>query len=130
MLITIKNKVKLIIKDENTTLSYYKNEVRQFVNERGWMKYHTPKNLIQALNIEVAELSEIFLFKDYKIENIIANKQQLESISDELADIFIYLISLVNIFGLDLTNAFLKKMKKNKTKYSIKEFNHGIYYKK
>ncbi len=122
--------MSIIIEDENTTLSFCKEEVKQFVNNRGWTKYHTPKNLIQALHIEVAELSEIFLFKDYEINHIRANKGLLENISDELADIFIYLISLVNVFGIDLTEAFLNKMRKNENKYSIEEFNNGFYYKK
>ncbi|MHA1456308.1 MAG: hypothetical protein ACTSR5_10065 [Promethearchaeota archaeon] len=56
--------------DSNTKLLYFKKEVEKFVKERNWTKYHTPKNLIQALGIEVSELSEIFLFKDLDIQMI------------------------------------------------------------
>jgi len=122
--------VSLIFNDKQTTLSFFKEEVAEFVRKRGWKKFHTPKNLIQALQIEAAELSEIFLFKDYTIEQILSKDELLEDISDEIADIFIYLISLLNICKIDLTEAFYKKMEKNSTKYSIKEFNNGIYYKK
>jgi NTP pyrophosphatase (non-canonical NTP hydrolase) len=122
--------VSIILSDKHTTLSFFKDEIADFVQKRDWGKYHTPKNLIQALQIEAAELSEIFLFKDYSLEQILDNSELLKEISDELADVFIYLISLINVFGIDLTEAFSNKMKKNSDKYSIKEFKNGGYYKK
>lgn len=119
------------IKNDNyTTISFFKEEVANFIKKRDWIKYHTPKNLIQALGIEVAELSEIFLFKDYETKKIRNNKVMLESISNEIADIFIYLISFINILDLDLTKCFIRKMEKNNQKYSVEEFNDGLYYKK
>jgi NTP pyrophosphatase (non-canonical NTP hydrolase) len=122
--------VSIILSDKHITLSFFKDEVAEFVQKRDWGKYHTPKNLIQALQIEAAELSEIFLFKEYTVEQILNNHELLKNISEELADVFIYLISLVNVFGIDLTEAFSNKMKKNSSKYSVKEFNNGVYYKK
>ena len=122
--------MNIILSDKHTTLSFFKDEVAEFVQKRDWGKYHTPKNLIQALQIEASELSEIFLFKDYSLEQILDNSELLKEISDELADVFIYLISLINVFGIDLTEAFSNKMKKNSDKYSIKEFKNGVYYKK
>ncbi|MFX0018936.1 MAG: nucleotide pyrophosphohydrolase [Candidatus Hermodarchaeota archaeon] len=116
--------------DKNTFISYFKKKVKNFVRERNWSNYHTPKNLIQALGIEIAELSELFLFKEYSVNEILKNKSLFESISDELADILIYLISLVNCLRIDLTKSFNKKMEKNERKYPIKEFNNGKYYKK
>jgi len=116
--------------DNNTTVSLFKEEVEKFIKERDWSKYHTPKNLIQALGIEVGELSELFLFKEDNLDDVLKNKSLLENIEDEIADIFIYLISLINTLGIDLTHVFIKKMEKNKKKYSTKEFNNGIYYKK
>jgi NTP pyrophosphatase (non-canonical NTP hydrolase) len=116
--------------DSNTNLLYFKKEVEKFVNERGWTKYHTLQNLIQALGIEVSELSEIFLFKDLDIQMIDENRALFENISDEVADIFIYLISLVNRLNINLTDAFARKMIKNRLKYPVEEFNNGDYHKK
>jgi dCTP diphosphatase len=118
-----------IVDDYNTPISFFKLKVQKFVRERRWTKYHTPKNLIHALSIEVAELSEIFLFKDFSLENIKSDKNLLENISDEIADVFIYLISLLNSVDLDLTSAFTKKMEKNELKYSLDDFNNGSYQK-
>jgi NTP pyrophosphatase (non-canonical NTP hydrolase) len=115
--------------DDNTSVSFFKKEVQKFVRDRNWTKFHSPKNLIQALGIEVSELSEIFLFKDISLETINSDKNLLENISDEIADVFIYLVSLVNSINLDLTGAFTKKMEKNKEKYSLDEFNDGSYQK-
>ena len=117
------------LRDNNTKISYFKEEVENFVKERRWTKFHNPKDLIQALSIEVSELSEIFLFKDFSLDKIQNDKELLENISDEIADVFIYLVSLVNSLNLDLTNSFTKKMEKNKEKYSLLKFNNGYYQK-
>lgn len=116
--------------DSNITISFFKEELKNFIEERNWVKYHSPKNLVQAINCEAGELSQLLLFKDYAKEEIKENKNLLDNISDEIADVFIYLISLINSLDLDLTNIFMNKMKKNKKKYSKKEFNDGKYYKK
>jgi len=116
--------------DFETTISFFKEEVSRFVEARNWNIYHTPKNLVQAINCEAGELSQLLLFKDYTVEDIWKNAQLLTSISEEIADVFIYLISLVNALDLDLSEIFVRKMEKNKKKYSSNEFNNGKYYKK
>lgn len=116
--------------DKDVNLEYFKQETNKFITERKWTKYHTPRNLIQALGIEVAELSEIFLFRDFELEDIFRDENLYENISDEIADIFIYLISLINVLKMDLTSSFETKMAKNRKKYSINEFNKGNYHKK
>jgi NTP pyrophosphatase (non-canonical NTP hydrolase) len=116
--------------DLNTPIIYFRKKVKDFVESRSWTKYHTPKNLVQAINCEAGELSQLLLFKDYKKEDILDDKTLLEKISDEISDVFIYLISLVNCLDIDLTSAIIKKMEKNTQKYSEEEFNNGNYYKK
>lgn len=116
--------------DNNTVISFLKNNVKKFVEEREWTRYHTPKNLIQALQIEAAELSELFLFKEMTKDDILQNEELINKISNEMADVLIYLISLANSLDIDLTYSFIKKIEINKNKYTIKEFNNGIYYKK
>ncbi|MFX1456820.1 MAG: nucleotide pyrophosphohydrolase [Promethearchaeota archaeon] len=116
--------------DNNTTISFFKEDVKRFVSGRNWVKYHTPKNLVQAINCEAGELSQLLLFKDYSKKTISDDRELFNNISDEIADVFIYLISLINALDLDLTQAFVNKMKKNISKYSTKEFKNGKYYKK
>ena len=116
--------------DNNTFIFFLKEKVKEFVEDRGWTRYHTPKNLVQALNCEAGELSQLLLFKEHKTEEILKDKTLLNDLTNEIADVFIYLISLVNSLGLDLTNAFMNKMEKNNQKYSSTEFKNGLYYKK
>ena len=118
------------LNDSNTSISVFKGIVREFVNKRDWTKYHTPKNLVQAINCEAGELSQLLLFKEYNSEDIWDDRKLLTNISDEIADVFIYLISLINLLNLDLSQIFAKKMEKNKEKYNVNEFNNGLYYKK
>ena len=116
--------------DLKTTISFFREEVKKFVEERNWSKYHTPKNLVQAINCEAGELSQLLLFKDYTKDDVLNNKELFTNISDEIADVFIYLISLINSLNIDLSEAFINKMQKNKQKYSKEEFNDGTYFKK
>jgi len=116
--------------DENTNISFLKEEVRKFIQKREWTKFHTPKNLAQALNCEAGELSQLLLFKDYLPEDIKKDRELYQKISDELADVLIYLISFSNSLNIDITKSFVQKMVKNRKKYSIDEFNDGKYYKK
>jgi NTP pyrophosphatase (non-canonical NTP hydrolase) len=116
--------------DKDTTISVLKVKIAKFVEERNWSKYHTIKSLIQAIQIEAAELSELFLFKELTKDDVLSNKELFESVSDEIADVFIYLLSLLNTLDLDLTDIFFKKMEKNSQKYPTEEFNKGNYHKK
>ena len=88
-------------------------KVIDFRNERNWEQFHHIKDLLLGLNIEVAELQELFLWK--------TNEQQTEidkeKIKDELADIAIFLIYISKHYNIDLTEAISSKLEKNSIKY-------------
>ncbi|MBY8981406.1 MAG: hypothetical protein KGD57_00525, partial [Candidatus Lokiarchaeota archaeon] len=65
-----------------------------------------------------------------KKNEIYQNDELLKNIKEEITDVFIYLISFINSLEIDLTSAFIEKMKKNRKKYPTEEFNDGVYYKK
>lgn len=93
-----------------------KRELEEFVNERDWDKFHTPKNLSMALTIEATELMELFLWlNNEEVAAISPNK--LEKIEDEVADILIYLIRIATKLNIDINNAVNKKIEKNRNKY-------------
>ena len=88
-----------------------KKEIKDFVDERDWEQFHTPKNLSMALSVEASELLEIFQWqKAEEYKN--ATEEQKEMIKDEIADIFYYLVRISDKLDINIEEALLKKMKK------------------
>ena len=93
-------------------------KIRNFRDERDWMKFHDPKNLAISIVIEAAELLEHFQWKDEKaVEQHIRDNR--EDIADELADVAMYLAELADNLGIDLIQAMNSKLEKNATKYPV-----------
>jgi len=95
-------------------------KIIQFRDARQWVQYHDPKNLSLALGIEAAELQEIFLWKTSEESKNLSQKD-ISRVSDEIADIFIYLTYLCYEFKIDLFDTTLKKIEKNAIKYPIEK---------
>ncbi len=95
-------------------------KIIQFRNARQWGQYHDAKNLSMALGIEAAELQEIFLWKTSEESKNLSQKD-ISRMSDEIADIFIYLTYLCYEFKIDLFDTTLKKIEKNAIKYPIEK---------
>ncbi len=94
--------------------------VRNFVRERDWEQFHTPKNLVMALAGEVGELTEIFQWlTTEESKTVMADAQKAEAVRDELADVFVYSLRLADVLGVDLDQAVRNKMKKNAAKYPV-----------
>lgn len=91
-------------------------KIKKFRDDRDWMQFHDPKNMAVSITIEAAELLEHFQWKtkDEVREYIKENK---EEISDEIADISMYLFEMADNMGLNLIQAMEKKLKKNELKY-------------
>lgn len=104
--------------DDVTTVEQLRNAMRAFVDERDWQQFHTPKNLVMSLAIEVAELMEHFQWTDgAESAARAADPARRAAIADEVADVCCYLLSLVNALDLDLSDAMLGKLVKNAAKY-------------
>lgn len=101
---------------ENSDLAKLRDEIRIFVAERDWDKFHTPKNLSAALCVEAAELLEHFQWlKTGNHEEL--NGTKFEQIRHEMADVLVYLIRLADKLDVDLSAAVFEKMKINRSKY-------------
>jgi dCTP diphosphatase len=102
------------------TLLGLKNRLREFARARDWEQFHTPKNLAVSIAIEAAELLEIFQWlSDAQASQIIRSKENMGLIRDEMADIFVYLIRLADILGIDLIKAAMRKIVRNSKKYPV-----------
>lgn len=84
----------------------------EFRDQRDWEQFHNSKDLAIALNIEAGELLEEFLWK--KPEDA-----DLNSIKEELADVFAYALLLANNYNLNISEIILAKIEKNAKKYPV-----------
>ncbi len=94
--------------------------IRKFRDERGWAKYHDPKNLAVSVVLEAAELLEHFQWKSPHELNDYVEKHK-EEVSEEVADVLIYLLNLADMIDVDILEAAEKKITKNEQKYPVKK---------
>jgi NTP pyrophosphatase (non-canonical NTP hydrolase) len=94
--------------------------IRAFRDERDWKQFHDPKNLATSIAIEAAELLEEFQWMtgDESNRHAVENR---EAVSDEIADVAIYLIELADVLDIDLRAAILAKLEKNAAKYPVEK---------
>ena len=110
------------MKDEEVlNLTLLKKRLTTFAKERDWEKFHTPKNLAMALNVEAVELLEIFQWmteeESLKLIELSGSEKKIMNIRDEIADIFVYLLRLCSVLNIDFEKSLLEKIEKNETKY-------------
>ena len=95
-----------------------RNALREFVAERDWDRFHSPKNLASALAVEAAELLERFQWLTEE-ESRALTPDQHARVRDEMADVLVYLVRLADKLDVDLLQAAREKMKKNALKYPV-----------
>ena len=93
-----------------------RDRLRQFVAERDWDQFHSPKNLAMALSVEAAELVEHFQWLT-EAESHRLKPGKLAEVRDEMADVLVYLVRLADKLDVDLLDAAAKKIAKNALKY-------------
>ena len=99
-------------------LEQLRNRIRDFVSERDWDQFHSPKNLSMALIVEAAELVEHFQWlKESESSELPA--QTLQAVEEELADILVYLVRIADQLDIDLLSAANRKMESNGAKYPV-----------
>jgi len=99
-------------------ISELADELRRFAEDRDWEHYHTPKNLAMALAGEVGELLAEFQWMTAE-ESLALTSDQHAAITSEVADIFIYLVRLADVTGIDLLNAAAQKHAENNVRFPI-----------
>ena len=89
--------------------------VIRFRDARNWRQFHNPKDLAISLNLEAAELLELYQWSGTDLEC----QDKLPQVREELADVLSYCISLADVYGLDLDEILNEKITKNEQKYPI-----------
>ena len=97
-------------------------EIANFASERNWEQFHTIKNLVLALVGEAGELASVVQWLEGVDKSfLVSNEAIRQNLADELADVFIYLLRIADVSGINLMNAAEEKMKKNSTRYTIEK---------
>ena len=95
-------------------------ELRAFASARDWEQYHLPKNLILALVGEVGELAELFQWRrPEESEPEALDGEVRGAVSDELADVLLYLVRLADVLDVDLAAAARDKLARNGERYPV-----------
>ena len=102
------------------TITDLQRRLREFVAERDWQQFQTPKNLVMALTGEVGELNEIFQWlTPEQAAAVMSEPAQATNVADEIADVLAYLLRLADVLEVDVAAALAAKMEKNAIKYPV-----------
>lgn len=106
------------------TIDGIRQELLEFLEKREWHRFHTPKDLALAVQIEAGELAEHFLWKDEEeCTNYLADEGKRARVLEEVADVMIYVLNMVNAIErlsgekLNITTVIRNKIRKNEEKY-------------
>jgi len=99
------------------------SDLESFRDERDWGQFHTPKNLMMAINGEAGELSSLCQWVNNS--EIYENIELRNKVLLEMADIFIYLINLANVLNVDLIDIANIKVEENRERYPV-ELCYGV----
>ena len=105
---------------KQSDLLMLRDKLRAFAEARDWDQFHSPKNLSMALMVEVAELMEHFQWLT-EAQSLDLAAENRHAVSEELADILLYLVRLSDKLGVDLLEAALHKLEKNAVKYPAEQ---------
>lgn len=94
------------------------SEIVAFRDERNWKQFHSIKDMLISLTLEVSELMELFQWKsDNDIDAHI--EECSDAIGEELADVLYWILLLAHDMNIPLQESFKKKMQKNREKYPV-----------
>ena len=91
--------------------------VLKFRDDRNWRQFHTPKDLAISMNLEAAELLELFQWSGTDLEC----GHQRDKLREELADVLSYCILMADVCGFDLDEIMNEKVAKNEAKYPVEK---------
>ncbi|SIS16250.1 nucleotide pyrophosphohydrolase [Natronorubrum thiooxidans] len=94
------------------------NRYLEFIGEREWEEFHTPKNLAMAISVEASELVELYQWHDnVSVDRILDDDDLRERSREELADVMIYCLSMANELNIDVEDAIADKLTQNETRF-------------
>ncbi|OSY35852.1 NTP pyrophosphatase (non-canonical NTP hydrolase) [Pseudonocardia autotrophica] len=95
------------------------HRIEKFTDARDWGRFHTPRGLALALAGEVGELAAELQWKtDSELAAGISDDLR-SRLSDEVADVLIYLIRFSQVCGIDPVEQAHAKVTRNEDRYPV-----------
>lgn len=94
-------------------------KIYKHLKDRNWHNLR-PVDLAKSIMIEGAELLELFQWDNLSLEEIKKNKEKIEEIKGELADVIIYALEMSVLLNLDTEKLINKKLAHVQKKYPAK----------
>lgn len=102
------------------SIQHLTRSIRAFAEARDWGQFHTPKNLVMALAVEVAELAEHFQWLTAEEADSLAQDDKVRAeLASEVADIAIFLLRLADVLGVDVGTAVRQKLERNEGRFPV-----------
>ncbi len=106
------------MKSQQKSITELQQMVLEFVDERNWRQFQTPKNMSMYLSLEAAELMEHFLWCESSTSKETLEEKRTD-VEHELVDILYWVLNFAAQNNIDLSQAFERKMELNRAKYPI-----------
>ena len=103
---------------KSTDIKELQRRIVAFRDARDWKQFHNPKDLSISLILEASELLEHFQWKNAEEMQAHITKNK-EEVSDELADVFYWVLLIAHDLDIDLADASAAKLAKNGKKYPL-----------
>jgi dCTP diphosphatase len=101
-------------------LEAIRDAARAFREERDWEQFQDPKSVLLALVGEVGELAELLQWLPAdRAKALIAEEPLHTRVSEELADVLVYLVGLAEQCGVELAPAALAKIENSARKHPV-----------
>lgn len=95
--------------DKIQSIAEISDMINKFSTDRLWDRFHTPRNLLLALNGEFGELAELFQWKGDG--DLTLTEEELDKVGQELADVTIYLLRLSHVCSTEIGDLAMRKAK-------------------
>lgn len=97
-----------------------RDAARAFIAERDWEQFQDPKSVMLALVGEVGELAELLQWLPAEAARDLAQEEPLHTrLSEEMADVLVYLVGLADQCEVDLGAAALAKIASSSRKHPV-----------
>ncbi|KAJ9466501.1 nucleoside triphosphate pyrophosphohydrolase [Diplonema papillatum] len=98
----------------HTSFESIRHSLDRIAEENGWDRYHTPRNLLLAVQKEVGDVADVLQYRpDAPVGLPGWSPSERKHLEDELADVVAYTIRLADKCSIDLGRAVTEKLAKS-----------------